>query len=253
MSGKNYASFAIMFISLCLASSPLYAKKNRKRSAPAKVNVEAEESVGSYRKKGIDVVQGRQFRKRGRFELSGSYGINADNQYLFYQFLQPRLTYHLREGIAIEASYGRAFSQERNIIDDLANIPCTEPLFDQDGSQLANCGVNLDPAPDPIQNMYFGSIVWSPIYGKFALFSKKIFHFDVYFLAGAGLFDNRDSSRFGVNTGLGTKIFLNDSVSMRLEVRNYTVREGAPFNQIANNRVYSIGASVFFPKVKGNR
>lgn len=212
-------------------------------------NKDTNTSIGSYRKEGIDVVQRRIFRKKGRAEIGFDLGINADNQFLFYEFVQIRPTFHIKEGLAIEASYSRVFNQERAIIKDLQNVPCPPNLIVTDlmMNPVSTCGVDLDPAPDPAKNVYFANLIFSPIYGKFAIFSKKIYHFDWYFVAGAGMFDNERSQRFGINVGTGLKIFLNQSTAFKLDFRNFTVREGAPFNQIANNRVYSIGLSFFLP------
>src|SRR5260221_117627 len=83
---------------------------------------------------------------------------------------------------------------------DLNSIPCptgANAFFDANGNVITSgCGVTLANAPDPLKQYGFGNLVWSPIYGKFAIFSKKIFHFDLYILAGGGLFDNERSNRF---------------------------------------------------------
>lgn len=224
---------------LCLAalnSSVVFAEDSNSPKAS---------DIGSYTKEGIDVVQGRLFRKALRSEISLDMGMIIDNQFLTYQLIQPRYTFHLRESIGIELTFGKAIHQERQILEALKNVDCENPS--STGPATIPCSVELDPGPDPIKNMYFANIVWSPIYGKLALFSKKIYHFDVYALAGGGMFDNERSNRFGFNVGLGSKVFINDWMSVRLDFRNITVREGEPFNQIINNRIYSLGVSAFLP------
>lgn len=201
--------------------------------------------IGSYTKDGIDVVQGRLFRKSLRHEFSLDVGAIIDNQFLFYELIQPRYTFHLRENIGIELTYGFVLHQERQIIEALRNVSC-DPDNNASTPSIP-CSVDLDPPPDPMKNMYFANIIWSPMYGKFSIFSKKIYHFDVYILAGGGMFDNERSNRFGFNVGFGTKIFTNDWFAVKFDFRNITVREAAPFNQIINNRIYSLGVSAFLP------
>lgn len=201
--------------------------------------------VGSYRKEGIDVVQGRLFRKDMRHEFSLDLGAIVDNQFLYYELIQPRYTFHLRENIGVELTYGFVLHQERQIIEALKHVSCDPD--NNSSTPAVPCSVALDPPPDPLKNMYFANIVWSPIYGKFSIFSKKIYHFDVYILAGGGMFANERSNRFGFNIGVGSKIFTNDWFAVKVDFRNITVREGAPFNQIINNRIYLLGASVFLP------
>jgi len=207
--------------------------------------------IGKYRNEGIDVVQGRIFRKGLRHEFSVDGGIIPNNQFLSYQLLQFHYTFHFREALAFEGWYARALHQEKNIIDDLRSVPCPpSPAFvdvNGDGVQDTNCGVELTNPPDPLQNAFFGNVVWSPLYGKFSIFSKKIFHFDFYFTAGAGLFDNEDSNRFAFNVGGGWKVFLNDWAAFKVDVRDIVVREGAPFNHVVNNMLFSLGVSFFLP------
>ena len=236
---KKHWSFIAACVLTALASLDALAQTSDK-NAP----------IGDPRKDGIDVVQGRLFRKGMRSELSLDFGLIVDNQFLNYQLIQPRFTFHLRESVGIELSYAKLLHQEREILDALANVDCDS---NGDGVADASCSIVLDPPSDPIKNIYFANLVFSPIYGKFALFSKKIYHFDLYLLAGGGMFDNERSRRFGFNVGAGAKIFMNDWLAVRVDFRNMTVREGAPFNQIVNNRVYSLGLSAFLPTKPRNQ
>ena len=231
---------------LALASTFLFT--------PSSFAASEEDQIGNYRKEGVDVVQGRVFRKGGRHELGLDLGIVPDNQFLFYQMIQGRYAYHFQEAFAVELSGSQVFNQQRNIIGDLEKIPCGPgQQLTTNGVPSSNCGIKLNPATDPWKNTAMVNFIWSPMYGKFALFSKKIFHFDLYMLAGAGLFHNERSNRFGFDVGAGMKVFLNDWIAMRFDVRNITVREGAPFNQIANNRQFTLGVSFFFPTTSSKK
>ncbi len=211
------------------------------------------DAIGDYRVEGIDVVQQRVFLKGGRHEFKIDGGIIPNNTFLMYEMVGVKYAYHFNEGLAFEAAYTRAFHQEKSIITDLRNIPCpTNPPFyvkNADGtySLATDCGVTLQNPPDPLKNMYFGTLIWSPIYGKLAIFSKKIFHFDLNLNAGVGVYQNERSNRLAFSVGLGGKIFMNDWMAVNVDIRNYTVREGAPFSQIVNNQLYAAGVSFFFP------
>ncbi|MEZ4703808.1 MAG: outer membrane beta-barrel domain-containing protein [Bdellovibrionota bacterium] len=210
---------------------------------------DAENQIGNVRREGIDVVQNRLFRKTGRHEFTLGGGVVFDNPFLQYAMADMHYTYHFKESIGFEGNYARAFSWNKPLIDDLANIPCdpANTLYTAGNVPVTDCGVTLNPSPDPFTNLYIGNIIWSPIYGKFSIFSKKILHFDIFLIAGAGLFQAERSKNFGFNVGLGTKIHLNDWASIRIDLKNYTVKEGAPFNHIVNNRLLSVGLSLFLP------
>ncbi|MCB0327574.1 MAG: outer membrane beta-barrel domain-containing protein [Bdellovibrionales bacterium] len=228
----------LIFLALCLSIS-----------LPSHAENQTQNDIGNVRIKGIDVVQNRIFTKGGRHEFTFGGGWVFDNPFIEYGMAEFHYTYHLRESIGLEFNYTRAFSFDKALIDDLAGIPCdpANPLFDSNNDAITDCGISLDPAPDPFKNIYVGNIVWSPIYGKFSIFSKKIFHFDVFLLAGAGLYQASRSKNFGFNVGLGTKIHLNDWSSLRIDFKNFTVKEGAPFNHIVNNRILSMGMSFYLP------
>lgn len=208
-----------------------------------------EDTVGNYRVEGIDVVQGRVFSKTMRHEFSALGGLILNNTFLKYEMAQLKYTFHFREGLGFEAMYARAFHQKKGIFNDLRNIPCDQPLYDAPtgGSLITDCGVSLKNQPDPVQNVYFANLVWSPIYGKFAIFSKQIFHFDIYFTGGAGWYDNKNKDQFAFNVGVGTKFFVNEWLAVLFDFRDIIVREEKPFSTIANNRMISVGLSTFFP------
>jgi len=242
----NKITKQLIFILLAgiLSAPAAWAKDSAKKKAE-----EETQKIGDYTKEGIDVVQGRVFQKVNRVEFSLIGGIIPNNQWLTYETFDARLAYHFAEGLGFEGSFTQALSQERAIINDLRSIPCPSPNsdLDGDGNPDSNCGIELENAPDPLQRAYFGNVIWSPIYGKMALFSKKVLYFDIYFLAGAGMFQNKRSDRFAFDVGLGWKVFINEWMSARVEVKDIIVREAAPFNHVVNNLLVQLGVSFFFP------
>ena len=71
-------------------------------------------------------------------------------------------------------------------------------------------------------------LMFSPIYGKFALMNAKVVHFDVHFTGGATVFKMNDGSgglRFkpAVALGVGARVYQNRWVSFRLDVTDNIV------------------------------
>jgi outer membrane beta-barrel protein len=121
------------------------------------------------------------------------------------------------------------------------------------------------------------NFTYVPVYGKFAGFSKFIFHYDAYLVGGVGFIDTRpiavidpDNRSFqfkpklDFDVGIGLRIFFNRWFAMNLEVRDYiydeqlentTVSTMAPTDQstwygsstITNNVQAQLGISVFLP------
>ncbi len=223
---------------------------------------EKKDTIGNHRVEGIDVVQPRVFRKGGRHELSIGGGVIPSNTFIFYGLLPIEYTYHFRETFGFEGMFIYPFQSVKGIVQDLGNIPCPSPNSDINGDGIpdTNCGVQLKGGVEAYKALYFGNVLWSPIYGKLSIFSKRIYHFDIFIVAGAGLVDTDTirtdlagqpkqggPNRFGFDVGLGGKLFVNDWLAVRLDIRNFTVRQGLPFNKIANDQMYSLGVSFFLP------
>lgn len=236
---------SVFFLTLFL--TPAFAQQKPAEPAPEKKVTS--DDIGDLRREGIDVVQNRIFIKTGRSELGVGMGFIFDNPFLRYETAEFRYTYHFNEGLSIEGAYSYAYSQNKAIVTDLKNIPCDSPptLFDSVGNPIADCGISLNPAPDPYKHIINANLVWSPIYGKFSIFSRKILHFDIFATAGGGYYFADRDNRFGFNIGVGTKVFLNEWSAVRIDFRNFTIKEGAPFNHIVNNRILSVGMSFFLP------
>lgn len=239
---KNKLLVRFFFASL-LALTTLQAQE-RKFASSAKEDSE----IGNYRKQGIDVVQQRVFRVRNRHEFSMDLGGIVDNQFLNYGIGRVGYTYHLRETLGFQLTGGYALHQNKALVADLSGptVECPDDVIDSNtGQPPTGCPLNI--LLDPMKSFGMFNVVFSPFYGKFALFSKKILHFNIFINAGPGYVFNENSKRFSFNVGLGGKIFINEWASVRIGIENLTVRQGQPFNQITNNRIYSLGMSFFLP------
>ncbi|MEZ4845817.1 MAG: outer membrane beta-barrel domain-containing protein [Bdellovibrionota bacterium] len=104
--------------------------------------------------------------------------------------------------------------------------------------------------PDPYKHIIGGNLVWAPIYGKFSIFSKRFFT-SIFAQLPVLVTTWANENNFGFNVGIGTKVFVNDWAAVRVDLRNFTVKEGAPFNQhiSQNNRILSLGMSFFLPSM----
>lgn len=90
------------------------------------------------------------------------------------------------------------------------------------------------------------NFTYVPVYGKFLMFNRFIFHWDLYLLAGVGLirtrpipvvdpevrsFDYNNNIMF--NAGLGVRVFINRWLGIIGELRNYIYSEPLEQLQIA--------------------
>lgn len=94
----------------------------------------------------------------------------------------------------------------------------------------------------------FGSLAWSPLYGKLRLVAAKILRYDLYLLAGPGVVVDPVSFGAAGNFGLGVRIFLHPAVALRFEVRDYLYRQSLLSEQYyVNDVAFTTGLSVLVP------
>lgn len=77
---------------------------------------------------------------------------------------------------------------------------------------------------------YFGSssLVFKPAYGKFALGNRYVVHMEGFLVLGpsVGVFAPRETWAAGLEAGGGLRFFINDVVSVRLDLRDVTYFTG---------------------------
>lgn len=94
----------------------------------------------------------------------------------------------------------------------------------------------------------FGSLAWSPLYGKLRLIAGTIWRYDFTLLAGPGVVVDPVSYSAAGNFGLGLRVFLHEAVALRFEFRDYLyAQELLSETFIVNDLSFTMGVSLFLP------
>lgn len=233
---KRFKVLAALLITILLFCPVTFAKEKK-----------AKEKEGSYSIEGIEVIQKRLFQKKYRHELSLSFGMLYDNAFVFYEMIPVQYTFYISESVGFEFTAAFAFGQEKGLVSSLRQDP-----------------YNIDVRVEKIKRYYAGNFMWSPIYGKFNIFASQIVHFDFFMTTGFGVMEdtvpdelvvgqNNKVWPFAFNVGAGVRAYLNEWMAIRVDFRNFTWKQGNPFNDIVNNRVLSLGVSFFLPPHKAEK
>ncbi len=84
-----------------------------------------------------------------------------------------------------------------------------------------------NPEEDRIDFILDTNLMIKPMVGKAALFDSMVIHNETYFLIGVGALKFETAWYPAVNVGVGIRIFVIDTISVRLEVREYlSLEEG---------------------------
>lgn len=169
-------------------------------------------------KREVKVIQKRLFRKDGRWEFTPFGAIIPNDDFFIYGPLGLRVAYFIDEDFSIEVNGAYMISGRSDLETFL------------ESSESAG-GLNLD-VDLPQQLEWYAGIdgTWSPIHGKFGIFTSKLTHFDIFLAFGAGVIgtklykrDEFDSRSYDIqgNLGLGFRFFLLDWLALRFEYRHY--------------------------------
>ena len=162
------------------------------------------------------VLQDRAFTKAGRFELGVNAGvIAADPFYTSYAY-GAHAAFHLSEYWGIDAYFDKFINS-----------------LSVDGTQIEEYLTNsgFTSRKEFQAPKWYGGVsaIWSPIYGKFAFFRKKIIHFDFFAVFGVSFLatesnvkdrGGKDQTNPGSLLGVGMRVFINKHWSLRFDVKN---------------------------------
>lgn len=176
-----------------------------------------DQKVEDYERDNIQSIHKRIYSKEGRHELAAYGGgvLRSDG----YVLGGASYTYHLFESLGFEANF--AYGGQ---------------VYDENKMMLGNLNVQF-----------------APLYGKFSLFTIAILTFDFTFTGGAGFVDRRGRSPVTTwmgNLGIGTRVFLNRYMAIRVDFRDYFHRDNLNATQdmrLENELTLTGGLSVFFP------
>ena len=217
-------------------------------------------------------VMNRFFVKSKRFELAPVLGYVPNNPMAKRYVGGTLLAYHFNEQLAAEGAILYAPDLGSADLKDLTHTLVA----------IANEGSGQVGFQQPVDKMTLGATFaarWAPVYGKINLIGERVVNFDLYGTAGIGLlvvskyyakYDgtitvgpptnlvfSENASVVPVNVGIGFDFFINGSVALKIDARNYLYTDFEPQydpdelieeKRLYNNFVASTGVSIFFPK-----
>lgn len=189
----------------------------------------------------IVVVERRAFLKSGRVELQPLTGVSVNDTLIRHWAFGGELNYFLSEVFAVGVQ-GMYFIKERTERESLI-------------------GLQYNRIPTLNQYLWTAALNFSylPVYGKFSLFNKYIFHWEGYVSGGAGVTKTEilpaipSNKTFGntaitANLGAGARLYVWDWMSLNVGFRDFVFNDkfestdrprdpvaGVDINQVKNN------------------
>ncbi len=162
----------------------------------------------------VDALQKRLYRKDQRFEFELYTGVIPNDEFYNYIPLGGRVDYFFAEDFGVEV-WGSYLIRVSSELRDFLESNFNQSLI-----------VDI---PQSLQWLAGANFLWSPIHGKFGIFTEKLAHFDMHLAFGVGAIGttvrnlNAEKGKVDIagNVGLGMRFFLSDSIGLRFDYRQY--------------------------------
>jgi outer membrane beta-barrel protein len=208
----------------------------------------------------IPPVSGQLFRKAGRLEVTAGGNLSLNDAFFSKYFGNLEVGYHLTESWAISLhGAGGLATRTGSAVVCSATAGCSDATETQ-----------LRQVPGRIRGLAGLGVAWSPVYGKLNVLAEKVAHFDLAVLAGPDAIahdevlsradaerleasggDPKLATTFGFHVGLGARLFLSESMTVRLVVKDLVYAVKVPNNGSANDWQHQlfteVGFSFFLP------
>lgn len=235
-----------------LVAAPAFAASEDEAGDVSEVDKDASGPL----KDRVRPVSGHLFLMDGRFEVSPGIGLSLRDAFWQKVGFGAAFTYHFNEaiGVSARASYNLTLISGAAQICDPVGGGCTAPT-EPELSELDGLPANVSFGR--VSLLTSVDLQWAPLYGKLALFSEKVLNFNMYIVAGPTflIYGPPAATTFtvGGNVGVGFRFFLNQWLTVRLEVRDVLYFENNGRDPAAgsfrNQLMAEFGFSMFFPTI----
>lgn len=244
---RRFAPTTIVALTfLCLAAAPAWAQSEAGNQASEVTDTEAseegektadeagesEEDKGTKLSDRIKSVQRKVFLKRRRVEIYPYFALDLNDAFFTHLIVGGAVAFHIVDSLAIEARGGGVIGS-----------------IEQDAIRFVRQETD-SLLQDPPEFQYNAELdlLWAPFYGKISLFGEGILHFDTILAIGPGIFGTDAGLNPAANIGLGQRFFINDWLTVRVELRDYIFidsRNGE--SDLQNLLMLAVSVSGFFP------
>lgn len=159
-----------------------------------------------------EVVRERAIKTAGRFEIGAGSGLNLVEP--LYEQLLFNLTasYHFTELHGVNVIAYMMSTGLSNAGNDLKDGKGLKQKFDASRAPV-------------VENMIFANYQFTAYYGKINITKQNTMNLSLYGFFGAGMVQWSDKSQFGLDAGIGQKIYFTQNLAARADL-NVTLYQG---------------------------
>ena len=183
---------SLLYVALSVLLVPLSPKTARAADEVGRVEAKTQRDR-------LRSVQRRRTRKAGRFSLVPNYGMTLNDPVVTTHTVGASLYYHLAEGFSFVLGGDQRLMQ-----------------VDSDAVHLVRSQERWVRGEQVMMRSFGAGASYTPVYGKMALFSDVIIHYDLFVEGRGGLTDIEAEFKPTGSLGLGGRIYANEFLSLDL-------------------------------------
>ncbi|NUM89375.1 MAG: outer membrane beta-barrel domain-containing protein [Bdellovibrionales bacterium] len=163
---------------------------------------ELEENYWRPNKDELEVLQARRFEKKGRLAVGLLYGVYQGREYSITRSFGASATYYWSEEWATEVMGQRMSNKDSDFLQSVKRQYGFTPDYNNETSQ------------------YSASLLWIPIYAKFAFLGSSISHFEMHMGPGVGITKTASNHLTALFT-VGQRFFLTKNILLMIDWKIY--------------------------------
>ena len=196
----------------------------------------------------LDVFELKSITKKRRHEFVPQLATTLNDPFVQTIAIGLRYAYHINEGMAFELSGAFAYSTKSGLVDQLRQSGENSLLRPTSGDPPT---AEFNPSIVLPKVYASGSLVWSPLVGKFAM-GREVVDMNVYLVAGVGYVMTNYANRLlhlpALNFGIGWRTFLSKWLCLNIEVRDMIFsQEIKGVNVLLHSVFFNVGFGLMLP------
>jgi outer membrane beta-barrel protein len=162
----------------------------------------------------VEVVQNRNYSKKGRVSLQAGVGSVSADPFLSIKSFSGAIGYHFTEELGL-TFIGRKYQ-------------VGESSYLKELQQGLVTGVASTANTNRPKSFLGAELEYSPLYGKISFGGASVVHYDMHLLAGLGVTDTESGNVTTPSVGLGPQFYLSQSLALRMDYRLSVYKETIP-------------------------
>ncbi len=186
---------------LLLPAGPVFSEDTPKKPEDIDIS-ELEENYWRPNKDELEVLQARRFEKKGRVAVGILYGVYQGREYSITRSFGASAAYYWNEEWATEVMAQRMSNTDSDFLQSVKRQYGFTPDFNNETAQ------------------YSASMLWIPIYAKFAFLGNSISHFEMHLGPGVGITKTADNHFTKLFT-VGQRFFITKNLLFMIDWKIY--------------------------------